>query len=57
MDPLIMMVAIGVVLLLAVLLGRAFARRPRHTRSDAEWRSAQDRLRQRQETYRSDAPL
>jgi hypothetical protein len=56
MDPLIV-AAIGVVLLLAVLLGRAVARRPPHIRSDAEWRSALDRLRQRQKAHRSDAPL
>jgi hypothetical protein len=54
MDPLVAL-AIGTVLLLAVLLGRMLARRPRHRRSGAEWRSAHERLVRRQEAYRSDA--
>jgi hypothetical protein len=40
--------ALGAVLLLAALIGRVVARRPRHIRPDAEWRVALDRLRRRQ---------
>ncbi|GGC72024.1 hypothetical protein GCM10011504_57070 [Siccirubricoccus deserti] len=54
MDPLVVL-AIGTVLLLAVLIGRRMAHRPRHRRSGAEWRSAHGRLARRQETYRSGA--
>jgi len=52
-DPLII-AAIVVVLLLAIVLGRVVTRRPRHTRSDAEWRGALDRLHVRHETNRAD---
>jgi hypothetical protein len=56
MDPLVVL-AIGTALLLAILLGRAVVRRPRHRRSSAEWRSAHERLVRRQERYRSSLGL
>ncbi len=39
---------IAAALIAAVVLARAAARRRRHMRSDAEWRGALERLRQRQ---------
>jgi hypothetical protein len=50
MDELLLPL-IFAILLLAAVLGRVVARRPRRVRSSAELRDAQERLRQRQEKH------